>query len=147
MELKTYIKEFLDSHKFLAFASVSDSQPFVCNLHFSSDQDLNIYFASQVDKKHSLNVESQPQIAVCIYDHDSGDAVVSWLQIRWICSRCDLEEVKEELAIYAQKFPGKKQAIEKLFQEPDKRAFYKIKPQWIRVINGNIRESPQEISL
>lgn len=149
MDLTLYVQNFLQQNDFLALATCNADQPYVCHLHYVSDDQLHIYFASKSTKQHSFNIEKNGQVAVCIYDHEeSGDSVVSGIQLRGTCEKCEAKDVRAEIKLYQQKFPGKWQNyIDEIIYNPEIRMLYKITPKWIRVINGNLWGEAQEIEL
>lgn len=144
-EQREYVVEFLNDHKFLALATVWDSEPFCCNLHYGSDDEGNIYFASKHARKHSINITEHSEVALCIYDHESGDTVVSGIQVKWICTKCGPNTISQIIQIYRNKFPGKWKEIDDLVQNDGLKSLYKVTPKRVRIINGYRFDKPQEL--
>ena len=47
----------------MSLATSKDNKPWVCEVHFVYDQDLNFYFRSKPDRRHSLEIASNPNVA------------------------------------------------------------------------------------
>lgn len=61
--LKKLIKVYLDQQKLMQIATVKDGKPWVCSVWQVSDQDLNIYYFSSITRRHSIEIESNPNIS------------------------------------------------------------------------------------
>lgn len=66
MDLKGSIKKYLASTDAMQLATVSDGHPWLCTVHFVSDEDLNIYWLSTPARRHSQHVASDPKTAIAV---------------------------------------------------------------------------------
>ena len=61
------LQDFLESRRLLVLATKSEELvPWVCNMYFSSDEDLNMYFISSPEVLHSKQIGKSPEIAFSI---------------------------------------------------------------------------------
>lgn len=64
MDLKAHIKRTFDQIHVIQLATVKDGQPWCCNVHAITDDDLNIYWVSRPDRRHSKEIAIDPHVAV-----------------------------------------------------------------------------------
>lgn len=69
--MEEYIREYLKSNNVIQLATSADNQPWVCNVHYYSDKDLNIYWISTPDRRHSLEIAKNPKVAAVIKVHEN----------------------------------------------------------------------------
>lgn len=75
--IKADILTFLEQNEILALSTTDGKHPYACNLHYSSDEEFNLYFMSNRRRQHVTNLSKDAEVAVCIYDpHAYDDKVV-----------------------------------------------------------------------
>lgn len=62
-EVEKIIREYLPQVVHMSLASSRDNKPWVCEVHFAYDDELNLYFVSSKDRRHSQEIEVNPQVA------------------------------------------------------------------------------------
>lgn len=68
MDIEKAIRAYIPEVIHLSLATTKDNKPWVCELRYSFDSDLNFYFRSKVDARHSREASENPFVA--------GDIVV-----------------------------------------------------------------------
>jgi uncharacterized protein YhbP (UPF0306 family) len=63
MDIEQKIREYLPQIIHLSLATSQDSRPWVCEVHFAYDDSLNLYFRSKPDRRHSLEIVTNPRVA------------------------------------------------------------------------------------
>lgn len=63
MDIEKTIREYLPQVIHMSLATSKDNKPWVCEVHFAYDNELNIYFRSKPDRRHSLEIAANPHIA------------------------------------------------------------------------------------
>jgi uncharacterized protein YhbP (UPF0306 family) len=53
----------------MQLATSLNGQPWVCNIHFYSDDNLDIYWVSTLERRHSLEIKQNPKVAATILVH------------------------------------------------------------------------------
>lgn len=149
MNVKEKIVDFMKNTQILSLATTDGVDVSVCNLHYSSDEDLNLYFVSNPEKTHCKNIEKHPEVSVCIYDPATvSDTVVTGIQLKGSCMPFTDQSGREHIKAFYEKFPEKYNGeIKELIENYDFRSVYKIVPTWIRVIDGRSWDLPYEITL
>ncbi len=65
-KIRKIIKDYLKEAKMMQLATVSGGKPWVCNVWFAADNDLNIYWFSSITRRHSEEVMNDPHVAAAI---------------------------------------------------------------------------------
>jgi uncharacterized protein YhbP (UPF0306 family) len=63
LNVEKIIRKYLRDVIQLSLATSNDGQPWVCDLIFAYDKDLNIYFRSLPQRRHSLEIAANPRVA------------------------------------------------------------------------------------
>ena len=71
MDIEQKIREYLKGVVHLSLATSKDNHPWVCEVHFACDEELNIYFRSKPERRHSIEISQNPCVAGNIVEqHD-----------------------------------------------------------------------------
>ncbi|MEK7621421.1 MAG: pyridoxamine 5'-phosphate oxidase family protein [Patescibacteria group bacterium] len=62
-EIEKVIRQYISPLLHLSLATVQNNTPWVCELHFAYDDDLNLYFRSRKSRRHSQELVSNPNVA------------------------------------------------------------------------------------
>jgi uncharacterized protein YhbP (UPF0306 family) len=62
-ELEKIIREYVTKTPHMSLATVSGNKPWVCEVHFAADDDLNLYFVSKPATRHCQEIEANPNVA------------------------------------------------------------------------------------
>lgn len=57
------IRKYLPQVIHLSLATCANNRPWVSELHFAYDDDLNLYFRSKPSRRHSQEIEANPNVA------------------------------------------------------------------------------------
>lgn len=63
MNIEQAIRDYLPEVIHMSLATSKDNKPWVCEVHFPYDQDLNIYFSSLTSRRHSQEIAVNPNVA------------------------------------------------------------------------------------
>lgn len=63
MDIERIVREHIDKSLHLSLATVHDNRPWVCELHFAYDHNLNLYFRSLTSRRHSQEIADNPNVA------------------------------------------------------------------------------------
>jgi uncharacterized protein YhbP (UPF0306 family) len=62
-QIEKTIREYLETVLHMSLATASDGKPWICEVHFSLDDELNIYFRSREATRHCQEIALNPQVA------------------------------------------------------------------------------------
>lgn len=63
---KSLIEKYLVEASIMQLATSADGQPWICNLHFVSDEASSLYWISKTDRRHSQEIGLNPNTAITI---------------------------------------------------------------------------------
>jgi len=63
MDIESNVRKHIDKSFHMSLATVSDNKPWVCEVHFAYDSDLNIYFVSKVTTRHCKEIAANQHVA------------------------------------------------------------------------------------
>lgn len=62
-EVEAVVRAYIKPLVHLSLATVNGDAPWVCEVHFAYDDDLNLYFRSLTSRRHSQEIAKNPKIA------------------------------------------------------------------------------------
>lgn len=68
VNVEQVVREYIDKTVHLSLATASDNAPWVCEVHFAYDDDLNLYFRSLKSRRHSQEIAANANVAGSIID-------------------------------------------------------------------------------
>ena len=63
MNTEQTIRDYLPQIIHLSLATANDNKPWVCEVHFAYDDDLNLYYRSLSSRRHSQEIAANPHVA------------------------------------------------------------------------------------
>lgn len=62
-QIEEIIREYIPQIIHMSIATVKDNKPWVCEVHFSYDDNLNLYFVSSTKTRHAQEIMQNPHVA------------------------------------------------------------------------------------
>ncbi len=76
LDVEQTIRNYLPDILHMSLATSANDKPWVCEVHFAYDQDLNIYFRSKLSRRHSQEIAKNPNVAGnIVVQHKLGEIV------------------------------------------------------------------------
>ena len=63
MNIEKIIREYIPEIIHMSLATSSHNTPWVCEVHYAFDDDLNLYFRSLSSRRHSQEIANNPKVA------------------------------------------------------------------------------------
>lgn len=63
MDIEKVIREYLPEVVHMSLGTCANGKPWVCEVHFAYDDDLNLYFRSLTSRRHSQEIAQNPNVA------------------------------------------------------------------------------------
>jgi len=63
MDVEKVIREYLSTVIHMSLATTKDAKPWVCEVHFVFDDELNLYFRSKPSSRHSQEIANNKNVA------------------------------------------------------------------------------------
>jgi hypothetical protein len=131
---------FLEGHNTMSLATSRDGEVYAASLFYASDG-LTLYFLSNPDSSHSVNISLDPRAAVTISKDHSDWKTVCGLQIRGRAYEVHESETEHARLIFEKKYPFLAGLLgnRELFRGGRGISFYKIVPETVRLIDNTVR--------
>lgn len=105
MDIEQKIREFLPHISHLSLATCQGNQPWVCEVHFVYDDQLNLYFRSKPDRRHSREIAANPNVAGNIVTQHGIDEKPRAVYFEGVCERlADVDENHPAYILYCGRF-------------------------------------------
>jgi uncharacterized protein YhbP (UPF0306 family) len=63
MDIEKIVREYIDKSLHMSLGTSAGDQPWVCEVHFVYDAQLNLYFRSLTSRRHSQEIAANPRVA------------------------------------------------------------------------------------
>jgi uncharacterized protein YhbP (UPF0306 family) len=120
------IRDYLPTIIHMSLATSANNRPWVCEVHFYYDDDLNIYFRSETGRRHSQEIAQNPRVAGNIVSQHGKSDKPRGIYFEGTAEH--LENVDENHPAYlmaVRRFEMGPEILEKA-SRPDGTHFYKI---------------------
>ena len=120
----------------MQLATTVGGKPWICNVWFAADKDLNIYWFSSLTRIHSKEVTENPNVAAAIVFPQTPTDIPRGIQLEGTARVLSEDENDQALSVYRDRiFPM--ETIEKLMKDPETpHKFYMVKPSKIVLFDG-----------
>ena len=144
--LKGVITDYLNEAIMMQLATVADSKPWICNVWFAADEDLNIYWISSTTRRHSAEVANNPNVAAAICLPQTPADVPRGIQLEGIAEELtNPSDIETAIKYFAGRIFSPEQ-IKNFMSNPERpHMFYRIKPSKIMLMDAvNFPENPSQ---
>lgn len=129
MKLRILIEDYLEETKLMQLATSVNDQPWVCSVWFAADEDLNIYWFSSTNRRHSNEVMKNQRVAAAMALPHAPKDPPRGLQLQGIVEVLTKQkDIDKAISVYKDRiFPI--ETIEELMKNKgNPHNFYRIKP-------------------
>lgn len=126
LDIEKIIREYIDKSIHMSLATCKLNKPWVCEVHFVYDHDLNLYYRSLKSRRHSLEIEDNPNVSGNIVKQHNIDEVAHGIYFE---GKAELIKDPKEMIRIFQLFKSRLGATEDILNEAkreDGHQFYKI---------------------
>jgi uncharacterized protein YhbP (UPF0306 family) len=144
--IEELVRQYLPKFNTMQLATAADNQPWVCTVHYYCDEDMNFYWISDVNRRHSKEIKDNPKVTAYVLVHEDtqtekyviGMSIVGDVEV--IKDKPD----KEIIDGYLRKH-GKTKFVDNVLMTDGTDKFYKLKPSKIvlfdtKNLSGNPRQ-------
>jgi uncharacterized protein YhbP (UPF0306 family) len=126
VDVEKAIREYLPNVIHMSLATCVDNKPWVSEVHFVYDNDLNLYWRSQPDRRHSQEIAANPNVAGNIVEQHSMDMSPRGLYFEGTAQMLEgLTEGSPEYQLFADRFNVGPDVLADA-ANPDGHQFYKL---------------------
>lgn len=144
-DLKKLIQEYLEAANMMQLATISNNKPWICNMWFAADKNMNLYWFSSNTTRHSKELTDNPQVAIAVcLPQNPSDNSARGIQLEGIA---EMLTNQEDIDTAIENCVGRIFSIEQIKKfmsdtyEPHR--FYRVKPTMIVLVDTvNFPDSP-----
>jgi uncharacterized protein YhbP (UPF0306 family) len=144
-DVKQLIVDYLKEATLMQLATSVNAQPWVCNVWFAADEELNIYWLSIKDRRHSKEVLQNNKVAgtvaLPIFKPVDKPRCVQFQGVASVLT--DQKDIDKAISVYADRIFTREKIKEFFATKPY--AFYKIKPSLFVLFDSvNFPDDPRK---
>lgn len=147
-DIRELVISYLREAKLMTLATVRNNKPWVASAWYVHDENLNLYFISRKNRRHSLELKENPNVAGTItIPHTKGSGEkVRGLQYEGIVKETNGKILKKAREIYFRKYPNaEKIPLSRFFIPTFIATFYIISPSVIVLFDEiNFPKNPRQ---
>lgn len=114
----------------MSLATSVNNQPWVCEVHFAYDDDLNLYFISKPSRRHSHEIAQNPNVAGNIVkQHGQGQKPRGVYFEGTAELLSNITKDSPAYKLYNERFGISDKTYDEITNQPDGHKFYKITPK------------------
>jgi nitroimidazol reductase NimA-like FMN-containing flavoprotein (pyridoxamine 5'-phosphate oxidase superfamily) len=126
IDVEKIIRENIDNTVHMSLATVSGDAPWVCEVHFAYDDDLNLYWRSLTSRRHSQEIAKNPKVAGNIVKQHAPDEYPQAIYFEGTAELLGPGAAQQKAFECIKQQLGRGDEILEEAQRPDGHQFYKI---------------------
>jgi uncharacterized protein YhbP (UPF0306 family) len=146
-DVEKAIREYLPQIAHMSLATVKDSKPWVCEVHYAFDDDLHLYFCSSLSTRHSEELRNNPHVAGNMVTQHFLHQKVRGVYFEGSAEQLEnVDESHPAYQAYNQRYSVGPQVVQATSAE-GKARFYKITVTDFYVFDGYVTNPPEKFHL
>lgn len=126
LNLEKIIREYINKSLHMSLATASGDRPWVCEVHFAYDDDLNIYWRSLTSRRHSQEVAVNHRVAGNIVKQHALDEYPNAIYFEGKAEIVEDESKYQEMyELFKKRQIGNENMVDDA-KKPDGHKFYKV---------------------
>lgn len=128
MNIEKLVRKYLKDGRMLQIATVDGDQPWSSTVYYASDENLNLFWISKTDTRHSKEIHKHSKIAASI-PIKFDDLTVVGVQLEGVAELVEnADEIKTGVKLYSDKFNRGGDWLKDFIAGNNPHKLYKIKP-------------------
>lgn len=147
LDIEKTIREYVSGLYHLSLATVDGAKPWVCEVHFAWDDELNIYFSSSINSRHAQEIEQNPKVSGNIVEQHSAGQRTRCVSFEGMAERLEnVDETHPGIAAYGKRH-GEGPHLVRAARSEGSARFYKITVSDLYLTDGREHTPPQKFHL
>lgn len=126
MDVEKIVREYIDKSLHMSLGTSRDNKPWVCEVHFVHDDDLNLYYRSLASRRHSQEIAANPNVAGNIVRQHGKDEYPHAIYFEGTAELVSDKQQQKTILPLFQKRLGADASILDDAQKDDGHKFYKV---------------------
>ena len=126
MDIEKIVRGYIDKSLHMSLATVAGDKPWVCEVHFVYDEDLNLYWRSLTSRRHSQEITQNSNVAGNIVRQHGLNEYPHAIYFEGTAEELtSAEKQREVFPLFEQRLGASKSILDEA-GEPNGHHFYKI---------------------
>lgn len=140
--MRNLISDYL-KHAFIMQLSTSvNNQSWTCTVYFAYDENLNLYWISRPDRRHSQEITQNPKVSGAIVKLHTYGEKVRGVQYQGTAQKLENEEEVFAIETYTNRYNT---ARPRVTPQEESRSIYRVKPELFVLFDEvNFPENPRQ---
>lgn len=126
MNIEAIVREYIDKSLHMSLGTSANNKPWVCEVHFAYDEDLNLYWRSLTSRRHSQEIAQNPNVAGNIVRQHGLTDVPHGIYFEGTAEQIVDEAERQRVFPYMQKRLGTSETKLEEARDPNGHQFYKL---------------------
>jgi len=126
LNIEQIVREYIEKSLHMSLATASAEKPWVCEVHFAYDDNLNLYWRSLKSRRHSQEIANNPNVAGNIVRQHALGEYPHAIYFEGTAKLIDDEQERRTIFPQFQKRLGATESILEEAQKPEGHQFYKV---------------------
>lgn len=123
-EIEAIVREYIEQVIHMSLATVKDNKPWVCEVHFYYDNELNLYFTSSKNSRHAQELLANPYVAGNIVTQHFKNQKVRCVEFEGVAEMLDGAEAEETAyKAYVERYGESEGLLNEIRKDGDVRTF------------------------
>lgn len=135
LDIRKMALDYMNEVHLMSLSTCSNEKPWTTTVFFAFDEDLNLFFISNSFRRHSKEIETNPNVSGSIVKpHDSVENPKIGIQFEGIARVANREEAQNAFDIFMGRFPKAEvhiPSVDEMFTNEKISKIYKIIPSKI----------------
>lgn len=130
------IRDYIPKVNIMQLATSVNDQPWLCTVHFFSDEELNFYWCSTIDRRHSKEIAGNSRVAcyVLVHENTPHENYVIGISVEGTAVLVDPQHAKAAIEGYVSKLGKDKATLRDLMNGT--KPLYRLTPTSIVMFNN-----------
>lgn len=123
-EIEAIVREYIEQVIHMSLATVKDNRPWVCEVHFYYDDELNLYFTSSKSSRHAQELLANPYVAGNIVTQHFKNQKVRCVEFEGTAEMLDSAAAEETAyKAYVERYGESEGLLNEIRKDGDTRTF------------------------
>ncbi len=147
MDIKDEVTTYLASTQIMQLSTSNNEQPWTATVYFAYDSNLNIYWLSRSDRRHSQDIEKNSKVSGAIAKLHTYGEKVRGVQLEGIAEKLMGDEASQGLEIYYNRYNKARDRVRNIIAGAvgETIVIYKLKPtKFVLFDEVNFPDNPRQ---
>ena len=147
MNLRELIKGHLNNVRIMQLATSIADQPWICTLHFYADSNLDFYWISTPERRHSKEIDQNQKcsITVVVHEDTKKEKYIIGITAEGIAKKIGSEEARKIGSEYIDKLGRDPKLLQDILERKNPHVFYRFQPSKIILFDTkNFPKDPKQ---